>query len=385
MTESVEEQRSDDDRNLTDDGTADGTAEADEEGEGADAEEDVYTAPKLSEGVGEVVSRPKEWFFLMENRLLVAGMVLVGLFAGVAAIDALLDVGTANLSPLYYVFSGLIGGNLTLITIVVSINQLVVSRHLNTPGGLREEIQGVNEYREAVEEAIPHEVAPVTPSDFLQTLLEGTEKEIEETHDAIDEVGDEEAREGLEDLLDDLGTNIGHTDHVLQESDVGIFEALSVTLRTNYSEEIYRIRDLQTSHGDRFSPELDDALDNLVLRIQQIDVARQYFKTLYLQDELSYLSRILLYTGVPAELASIGMLLLFAGVTPVSLSAGTLSVLIPVAVAVAMAPLAVLFAFILRISVVIQRTAAITPFTTAEQERPGELIGTGDGEQRLGD
>lgn len=343
------------------------------EEDGADDEE-VYTAPKLSEGIGEVLRRPREWFFLLENRLIVAGGLLLGFFAVIVTIDLLLDVGVGDLQPLFYVFSGLIGGNLTLITIVISINQLVVSRHMNTPGGLREEIQGVNEYREAVEESLPRDVAPVTPSDFLQMLLESTRRGIERSEEAIDDIDDGEVREEIADLLDDLGTNVRHTDHVLRQSDVGIFEALSVTLKTNYAEDIYEIRDLQATHGDELPADLDDAFDDLVIRIQQIDVARQYFKALYLQDELSYLSRILLYAGVPAELVSIGMLLLFAGGVQFPLPGVALSVLIPVAIAVGTAPLAILFSFILRVSVVAQRTAAITPFTTAQQEQPGTMI-----------
>jgi hypothetical protein len=67
------------------------------------------------------------------------------------------------------------------------------------------------------------------------------------------------------------------------------------------------------------------------------------------------------------------MLLTFAASNQPVFDPSTLAVVAPVAVTIAAAPLAVLFAFVLRISVVAQRTAAITPFTTSSQEQEREL------------
>ncbi|UPW01900.1 hypothetical protein M0R88_07335 [Halorussus gelatinilyticus] len=329
---------------------------------------DEYTFPQLSNGLGSVLKNPFEWFFLLENRVVIAGMILVAFLMFFLAIELLIGMAHEQMVPLFYIFSSLIGGNLTLITIVLSINQLVISQHLNSPGGLREEIQGVNEYRNSVEETLTREVAPVTPSDFLEMLLESTQQCVESADEQTDEITDPDAAEALSDLLDDTIRTIEHSRRVLERSDVGLFNALSVTLKTNYSQEIYRVRDLQTTHEELLTEDIDDHLDELVVRIQQMDVARQYFKTLYLQDELAYLSRVLLYVGVPAELTALTMLLVFAASTQPILAPSTLAVVVPVAICITAAPLAILFAFVIRVSVVAQRTAAITPFTTSSQE-----------------
>ncbi|WP_158057462.1 hypothetical protein [Halorussus halophilus] len=334
--------------------------------ENGDAEE--YVSPQLSNGLGEVLRRPREWFFLVENRLVIAGGLLVFALLFFLAVEAVTGISTEEMGPLFYLYSALIGGNLTLITVVLAINQLVISQQLEAPGGLRNQIEGVNEYREAVEETISREVAPVTPSDFLHILLESVRQDLHSFEDRIEEIESAEAREELETLVSELVQHITHVNHLLQQADIGIFNALSVTLQTNYSHQIYEIRAIEAEFGEHISEEITETLDDLVVRIQQIDVARQYFKNLYLQDELPHLSRILLYVGVPAELTAITMLVFFAGTTQAVLGPVELSLLVPVTLTIALAPLAVLFSFVVRVSVVAQHTAAITPFTTSHHD-----------------
>jgi len=92
-------------------------------------------------------------------------------------------------------------------------------------------------------------------------------------------------------------------------------------------------------------------------------MARQYFKSLYLQEELSSLSRVLLYAGFPAEVALVLALLGFTAAEGTALTHYS-NVLMPVVVGIAFLPLALLLAFIVRIATVTERTAATIPFTT---------------------
>lgn len=102
---------------------------------------------------GTKTDRVREWVLLDGNRLVVAGIVLALLFAVVAGVVGLQWAPLANEQPLFYVFSGLVSGNLTLITVMVSINQLLLGREFSTPGALESQIQDVIEYRRDVEEA----------------------------------------------------------------------------------------------------------------------------------------------------------------------------------------------------------------------------------------
>ncbi|MFC7046097.1 hypothetical protein ACFQH6_12340 [Halobacteriaceae archaeon GCM10025711] len=328
-----------------------------------------YTPPKLENGISAPLSEPREWFFLIENRLLIASGLLVVAFVVFVAVEVATSLTEEGLQPLFAVFGALIGGNFTLVTIVISISQLVISQQLGAPGDLREQIAETNQYREAVEEEIDREVAPVTPTDFLELLLERTEDTLDALDDELDDISETDGRDDLDELVSHLRTHIERVHALLSRSEVGLFEALSVTLQTNYANEIYQARSLTTEYADLYPDEVRTALDEVVVRLQQIDVARQYLKTLYMQDELARMSRLLLYTGVPAVLVSMVMMHQFAAATHAVLAPTTLSALVPVALTVGVAPLAVLFAYVLRVSKVAQRTAAITPFTTPMQER----------------
>lgn len=313
--------------------------------------------------------RPISRLLVLGDRLVLTGVLLalaLGFFIGLQVIGGFRSVDRA---PLLYLFSALTGGNFTLITIIVSINQLVVSRQLSTPGELRTQIEETNEYRESVIQTLPDDdVAPVTPTEFLHLLLRATREALGRLEHELSETDDEATREIIEDLSDDLAEHIDYVDELLQKSDSGIFSALSATLTTNYSQHIYRARELQHQHADALTETQTDALDQLVVLLQQIDVARQYLKTLYMQDELSQLSRRLLLVGVPSVFLSIVMLKLFAASSGMVFSPQTLSVLTDVSVTLALAPLAVVFSYVLRIAAVARRTVAITPFTTASQE-----------------
>jgi hypothetical protein len=342
----------------------------------SDPDDVATTPPKLSEDLTAPLSRPREWLFLVENRLVVASGIIAALFALFLGVEAATEITAERHTPLFYAFSALIGGNFTLVTIVVSISQLVISQQLGSPGELRERIEEANEYREAVEERTEPNVAPVTPTDFLQLLLEQTNTNVDRVDDQLDAISDPEAREALEELLSGIAIHVEQVYTLLAQSEVGLFEALSVTLQTNYSQDIYRIRRVQTDYGDHFPEEVEDTLHDLMVRLKQIDVARQYLKTLYMQDELARISRLLLYTGLPAVVVAALMLHQFAGGTSALIPPPLLSKLVPIALTIGVAPLTVLFAFVLRISMVAQRTAAITPFTTPSQETDLTLAST---------
>jgi len=308
-----------------------------------------------------------EWVLLDGNRLAVAAVVLA-ILAGVFTVVELLGwVPLESYQPLFYVFSGLIGGNLTLITVVVSINQLLLGRELETPGELESEMENVVQYREAVEDAAG-KLAPVKPLGFLQLLFESTRQQAQRIGGMSYGAVDEEVCEDVDDVLESLTAHLDRTIDQLQQSEPDTFEVLSTTLQTNYAEDIHRIRRLQTDRGDALPDSVMEAMEDLIDDLQRIDVARQYFKSVYLQEELSSLSRVLLYAGVPAEAASVVALLALTtrGGTVVTTNG---HLFFPTAIVVSFLALALLFAFILRTATVTERTAATIPFTTSQQEQ----------------
>lgn len=308
-----------------------------------------------------------DWLVLNGNRLVVAGLLLVAVFASLLVVEIAVLQEIRWSVPLLYVYSAQVGGNLTLITLVLTINQLVLSRQLSSPGELREQIREVTNYREEVQSASDGDIAPVTPSDFLAQLLQNSDEQVATLDEIRHDAAETELREELDELASSLSEHISRVSRLLSRSDVGTFNALSATLRTNYGEQIREVQLLRSQYRDSLSEAEVDELDELVSRLRQIDVARQYFKTLFIQSELASLSRILLYVGVPAEILSTIMLVGAAGSPAQSFYGAIPAPVVAATVTVGFAPLSILFAFVLRIATVAQRTAAITPFTTHEQ------------------
>ena len=310
----------------------------------------------------------REWLLLDGNRYAVALGVLALVFGSLGALELVGNVAAGRTDPLYYLLSSLVGGNITLITVVVSINQLLLSRELAPPGELQSEIENVVDYRSEVEDAADA-VAPVEPLGFLRLLFQNTEREVRELR-ANAERYDSSARDSVgrlsESLLDHVGTV---TDLLSSDGNTATFRVLSTTLTTNYARQIYLARRIRHEYAGSLAGPTRGGLERVIDRLQMIDVARQYFKSVYLQQELSALSRRLLYAGIPAEIATTAALLSLsegAGATPLTRH---MPLMILVVVTVGFVPLALLFAYIVRIATVTQRTAAITPFTTPEQEQ----------------
>jgi hypothetical protein len=123
--------------------------------------------------LGKSDGKLKRWLFLDGSRTAVATILSGLLFAFFLAVSLSRFSPLKSYRPLLYVLSGLIGGNLTIVTVVVSINQLLLSRELHTPPQLESQIDGMVAYRSDIEDAAGR-VAPVEPLGFLRLLVETT-------------------------------------------------------------------------------------------------------------------------------------------------------------------------------------------------------------------
>jgi hypothetical protein len=108
---------------------------------------------------------------------------------------------------------------------------------------------------------------------------------------------------------------------------------------------------------------LPDAVTTALDDLKRIDVARQCFKSIYLQKERSSLSRVLLCAGISAEIAAVTALLALTAQSGIVVI-GTDYLFVPAAIVVSFVPLALLLAFIVRTATVTEWTAAMTPVTT---------------------
>ncbi|RKD97221.1 hypothetical protein [Halopiger aswanensis] len=308
-----------------------------------------------------------QWLRLDGNRVAIAAGVATGLGALYLALTVSGLAPLSDTQSLFYAFSGLISGNFTLITVVVSINQLLLSQELKPPGELESEIAETVDYREEIE-SVANRTAPAEPSGFLRLVMESTRQDAQRLGGLAANTFPDDAAGEIDDVVAGLTEEFDRIDRLVRESDEGIFNTLSTLLETNFAHEIRRLDEVQRAYEDELSDEADAAIDDLLDRLREIDIARQYFKSVYLQVELSRLSRNLLYAGVPAVGVAIGMLFALTGLSGPPFARSVQRVVFPIAAAVGSFPLALLFAYILRTATVTERTAAITPFTTPEQE-----------------
>lgn len=309
-----------------------------------------------------------EWFLVDGPRYIVAGTTVVALFAFLTAVSRSRFAPWESTRPLFYIFVGLITGNLTVITVVVSISQLLLSTELKTPDELRSQLNSAIEYRRNVRDAAGR-VPPVRPLAFLRLLFETTRRDAQRLREVAIAEADETVAAEIDRVVSAVTARADRVDRHLRGPRTATVEVLSVTLTTNYADEIQRLRQIQSAHGDRIPDRLDETIDGLVRHLEDIDIARQYFKTIYLQEELAVLSRHLFYVGLPAVTIVASGLFAFTASSGASVSRSALTVAVPAIVAIGFVPLAVLFAFILRIATISQRTAAMLPFTTPTQER----------------
>lgn len=309
-----------------------------------------------------------EWVLLDGPRTLVAGITALVLFAFIVLISSSGFAPLRDVQPFFYIFVGLITGNLTIITVAVSISQLLLSKELKTPNELRSQMEGVIDYREEVEAATGR-VPPVEPLEFLRFLFESTRQEAQQLGGLTISELDEELYEEIDQVVSEVTNRADRMDALLQEADGSTFTVLSVTLTTNYAREIHRLRQLQSQYSDQLPSQTEELITDLVHRLQEIDIARQYFKGIYLREELAVLSRHLFYIGLASVATVIGGLFVFTAVQGVSVSPASLTVIMPLIITIGVLPISLLFAFILRIATVSQRTAATLPFTTPHQEK----------------
>ncbi|MFC4357103.1 hypothetical protein ACFO0N_03960 [Halobium salinum] len=328
---------------------------------------------------GGLSGRFFRWLLVDASRLWVAAYVLGGitlLSLVLAAVGFLTPVPS---SPMYFLYSAILGGNLTLITVVISINQLVLSRELGAPGDLRERIEKADAFREDVERITGDAASPVAPADFLLRLHESLAEMAEALSEATRDDGrtDELARK-VEELAGDLESDANDVVSTIDSSEGGdgrsassrVFEVVAATLGTNHAGQLRRIDRLLTSERDALTNRQREHLDALRELLLYIDVARKYFRTVYTEKELSYFSRVMLYVGIPAEVATAAMLAIYGGVEVGILQPNGLLPVVVVTLVAGFAPLAVLFAFVLRLAWVAQRNASVAPFAGGESGYP---------------
>jgi hypothetical protein len=344
-----------------------------DDGEGGETPSDT-----LRERAGS--NRVKLWILLDADRYLVAGLPLCLLFVVLLVLGAVdpapLRAAANSKDPIETLFQALTTAIITGVTLVVSLNQLVLSQELGPLGDQRERMAGTVQFRNDVAEALDVPAAPPEPSAFLRSLVDGVGNRARRLGDLVDACDDEEIRGRVSEFADSLATNADGVTGALEGEQFGTFDVLSAALNFNYSWKIYEARRIENEYEAALSEEALDALDALVETLRFFGPAREHIKTLYFQWELVNLSRGILLSAVPALIVSIAGVLYLDNpgtITGTFLGVDALVWVVVAAAAVSLVPFMLLFAYVLRIATVAKRTLSIGPFILRPTERDETL------------
>ncbi|WP_254528357.1 hypothetical protein [Natrinema gelatinilyticum] len=332
--------------------------------------------------------RGRRWLLLEGDRRAIGGGFVAGIFVLALVLGVSDVIGVRESRFVTTMFSTMIAGLFSFIPIVVAVNQLIISRLFGTPDRLTDRIDGVREFRSRVEAQTEGDgVSPTDPAPFLARLAGTLGSRADELATECEEAdrtadGSERSRVGdgrsddtpisaLESICRFAARTREHTSglssQLTGETD-SVFAVVLPTIDHDYAGAANEARRLRRRFDDDLSDSVRDLLSELRELFVTADATRQYFTTIYLQRELARLSRLITYSGTAAILLSSLVIMIYASGYPPVAFEGWLLVLVSLALAVAFSPLAVLFAYVVRISAILMRTSAPGAFTP-----PGEF------------
>lgn len=307
------------------------------------------------------LTRFREWFMVEGDRLFIAvgiSVIVFLLFLGLNEVGLISFVNDDSITRLA---GGMIAGTFSLVTLVVSINQLILSQEFASAGDARDQLRGVMEFRENVADTANVPASPASPTRLLELVVEAIHYQATSLRDAVNAYDDAEGREIIIKYTNSVEESTNRIDETLEHTKFGTFKAMSAAVAYDAAWQLYVARHLRGEYGDSLPPEGTAALDELIGTLELFTTTREHFKTTYLQRELTRFSQLTIYTGVPAILAAMTIGFLYADFGGPTVSAVVLPYLVSGLVGVVVTPLSLLVSYILRTATVTRRTASVGP------------------------
>lgn len=304
--------------------------------------------------------RVTAWVLIKGSRSVVASGITLGIVAIVGALiwGGILAVGPD--SPVDSLFgSGLTAGVITLITISLSINQLVISRVFGSVDSLTDRLNGARELHEDVAKLAGRPSSPNDPATFL-ALIARTLNDRVSTLRAMNESGDWDPSSDVTSALRDIGEYGDNIDSQL-ESDTQVPHVLTVLLGTEYAVNLNAVQHLQNRYVESFPDAVQAEFQAIERLLESIAVVRQFYKTIALQQDFAELSRMIIYTGLIAFVTTISVTLIYRA-NSVTIPPSTLPIVVSMSIGVVTVPLALFVSYILRAATIARQTVSVGPF-----------------------
>ena len=265
--------------------------------------------------------------------------------------------------------NGTINGLLTLIPIAVGLNQIVLSQELGSLDDLYERTKGTFDVHRQIGDTTNVAVSSPQASEFFLQLLNAINDRAAELKAAGKNITDEQLQEEISDYAETLTEQTDDISADLEDLGFELIDTLIVLIDYHDSWQLHTARRLDATYENELSEPATEALAELDDLFLELDAARDYLKTLWIQRELAELSRMMLYTGLPAVIVAGLAIFIAPEISGLTIARPIIVVLLSATFAVSLVPLSVLLAYVVRIALIAQRTAAFGPFIPEDEQQ----------------
>lgn len=305
--------------------------------------------------------RLRRWVLLEGSRMAVAGALLTFVYVALMSIGIIwpleMQVLLTETSTVETVLVAFLSGIILLVSIVVSINSIVLSQDMTSVDEQEERIRGTGEFWQDVNDLTDTAESPSNLRSFLEVVTTVITENAEEVTRSADGL-DPDLYEEVQEYADSVTGTVDHL-HNLDGTRGADFALLWTALEVKYGPLLDRTHVLQSQVQESHPESYNDSLNSLLEGFQLFAVGREYFKTMYYTREVSRLSRVLLIISLPIIVVTASAILaISADLFPNwwVLGLPPLHSFVATTFTIALLPYIVLTSFMLRLSTVAKRT-----------------------------
>lgn len=325
---------------------------------GEPSPEDLATLPRSR-------NQLLEWVLIEGNRIVLTAIFTVGVFASILLCHELGIVAFSNDDSITRLASGMVAGSFSLVTLVVSVNQLILSQQFSPAGQFRKQFEGVMEFRRDAEAATSVPASPAAPTRLLELLSTNIRDRATALAESVAGHDDEQYRERIERYAHGVADSTREIDEILDGADETAFDALVAAVKYDNPWQLYAARHLRDDTPS-LSEETDGAFEELIDALQLFKTAQAHFKTVYLQRELTRFSQLTVFTGLPSIAAAVFIILLYGGLGGPTIRLSYHPYVVSLLTSIVLVPVGLLAAYILRTATLTRRTVAVGPMILAK-------------------
>lgn len=317
-------------------------------------------------------NRALEWILVEGNRLLIT----VGGSAMIFVLFFILShfgvIAFTNENSVTRMASGMIAGTFSLVTLVVSVNQLILSQEFSPAGDFRDRLEGVLDFRQDIEQTTGVPAAPAAPSQLLTLLAAAIQYRANTLATALDNHDDEEYQARAVRFADSVADSTEQIGESLDQTGGTAFDTLSTAVSYDNIWQLYAAKHLRND-APSLSEETVQKFDDLIELLQLFSTAQEHFKTIYLQRELTRFSQLTIYCGIPAVLAAVLITVLYGDIGGGTIAVMYLPYVTSFLATLVFVPLVLLAVYILRTATLTRRSAAIGPILPQKDPNEGQF------------